>query len=57
MLAEPQEGLDLAYLFITHSLTMVHQVADETTVMEHSKMVERRPMDGLFDYPEKEYTQ
>ena len=57
LLAELQEEMDLAYLFITHDLAVVRQVADEVIVMEHGKMVEHRPTDDLFDHPEKEYTQ
>ena len=57
LLAELQEEMDLAYLFITHDLAVVRQVADEVIVMEHGKMVEHRPTDELFDHPEKEYTQ
>lgn len=57
LLAELQEEMDLAYLFITHDLAVVRQVADEVIVMEHGKMVEHRPTDELFDHPEQEYTQ
>ena len=56
LLAELQEDLDLAYLFITHDLAVVRQVADEVVVMEHGRVVEHRPTDELFEDPREEYT-
>ena len=56
LLAELQEDLDLAYLFITHDLAVVRQVADEVVVMERGRVVEHRPTDELFEDPREEYT-
>ncbi len=56
LLAELQEELDLAYLFITHDLAVVRQVADEVVVMERGRVVEHRPTDELFEDPREEYT-
>ncbi|MDO5730457.1 dipeptide ABC transporter ATP-binding protein [Corynebacterium sphenisci] len=56
LLAELQEELDLAYLFITHDLAVVRQVADEVIVMEAGRVVEHRPTDELFEDPREDYT-
>jgi peptide/nickel transport system ATP-binding protein len=51
-----QRDMGLTYLFITHDLAVVKQIADETLVMQHGRIVERGVTDDLFDHPEQEYT-
>jgi peptide/nickel transport system ATP-binding protein len=51
-----QDELDLTYLFITHDLAVVKQIADDTLVMQHGRIVERGATDDLFENPEQEYT-
>lgn len=56
LLNDLQEEMGLTYLFITHDLAVVKQIADETLVMKSGRIVERRETDDLFDNPEQEYT-
>lgn len=52
-----QAEMGLTYLFITHDLAVVKQIADETLVMQKGKIVERGETDDLFANPRDEYTQ
>jgi peptide/nickel transport system ATP-binding protein len=52
-----QSELDLAYLFITHDLAVLRQVADRAYVMQHGRVVEEGPLDVLLENPEHPYTQ
>lgn len=56
ILNELQEEMGLTYLFITHDLAVVKQVADETLVMKQGRIVERGGTDELFANPREEYT-
>jgi len=56
LLAELQDKHNLAYLFITHDLSVVKHTADEVMVMYLGKAVEHRPAKELFDSPQHPYT-
>lgn len=56
LLNKLQSEMGLTYLFITHDLAVVKQVADETLVMKQGRIVERGETDDLFANPEQDYT-
>jgi len=56
ILVKLQEEFGLAYLFISHGLSVVRHMADEVMVMYLGRPVEYGPRDEIFDHPRHPYT-
>ncbi|MGQ4600867.1 dipeptide ABC transporter ATP-binding protein [Nocardia sp. R6R-6] len=56
LLNELQAQLGLTYLFITHDLAVVRQIADDVLVMRSGKVIEAASTDEVFDNPRQDYT-
>lgn len=56
LLVDLQEKMQLAYLFISHDLSVVRHVADEVIVMYLGRAVEKGSKADLFDGPKHPYT-
>jgi dipeptide transport system ATP-binding protein len=56
LLAELQQQHNLAYLFISHDLSVVKHIADEVMVMYLGRVVEQGARDAIFKSPQHPYT-
>jgi dipeptide transport system ATP-binding protein len=56
LLAELQEAHGLAYVFISHDLSVVRHIADEVMVIYLGRAVEKGPKATIFDRPLHPYT-
>lgn len=57
LLVELQERLNLAYLFISHDLSVVRHMADDVMVMYLGRVVESGSAEAVFSSPRHPYTQ
>lgn len=56
LLKDLREHHGLSYLFITHDLSVVREVADHVVVMKTGRVIERGAVDEILDRPEDPYT-
>ncbi|MFR0555673.1 dipeptide ABC transporter ATP-binding protein [Pseudoscardovia radai] len=56
LLNDLQAEQGLSYLFITHDLAVVRQIADDVVVMRQGKLVEHATTDEVFNSPKTQYT-
>jgi peptide/nickel transport system ATP-binding protein len=57
LMEDLQEQYSLAYLFITHDLSVVHHISDRVAVMYVGKLVELAEKQTLFFEPRHPYTE
>ncbi|GAA0591073.1 peptide ABC transporter ATP-binding protein [Caenispirillum bisanense] len=56
LLMDLQEEFGVAYLFISHDLSVVHHIADDVMVMYLGMVMEHGPKHVIFDTPAHPYT-
>ena len=56
LLQDLQKERGLTYIFITHNLSVVNHIADEIAVMYLGSVVEKAPVEELFENPLHPYT-
>ena len=57
LMLDLQEDRGLAYMFVTHDLSVVKYISDDILVMYLGTMVEKAPANELFAHPTHPYTQ
>jgi peptide/nickel transport system ATP-binding protein len=57
LMLELQQSLGLAYLFISHDMAVVEEVAHRVAVMRQGRIVEIGPRQGVLNDPRHRYTQ
>jgi peptide/nickel transport system ATP-binding protein len=57
LLKDLQEKRGLAYIFISHDLSVVKFMSDTMIVMERGRVVEAGPADEVYAHPREAYTQ
>ncbi len=56
LLAQLKKDFNLTMVFISHDLSVVHEVSDRVVVLEDGKVVETGPAGTVFASPQQQYT-
>ena len=57
LLADLRRKRGLTYIFITHDLSVVRNIADRVAVFDKGRLIELQATDAIFETPEHPYTQ
>jgi peptide/nickel transport system ATP-binding protein len=57
LLEDLQSEFGLTYLFIAHDLSVIRHICDRVAVMYLGEIVERGPVDAIFESPQHPYTE
>ena len=57
LMMDLQDKMGLAYMFVSHDLSVVRHIAQDVAVMYLGQCVEKAPVKELFDNPKHPYTQ
>lgn len=52
-----KSDFDLTMVFISHDLSVVHEICERVIVLEHGRVVESGPVGSVFGSPQEAYTQ
>jgi peptide/nickel transport system ATP-binding protein len=56
LLTDLQDEFGISYLFISHDLGVIRHVSDEVLVMRDGRVVERGPVEDVFNNPQDDFT-
>jgi ABC-type dipeptide/oligopeptide/nickel transport system ATPase component len=56
LLADLKRRFDLTLVFISHDLSVVHEVCDRVAVMQNGEIVETGDADEVYGNPRHDYT-
>jgi peptide/nickel transport system ATP-binding protein len=56
VLVRLQADLGLTYVFVSHDLALVRQLADTVSVLHRGRVVEAGTVEQIFAHPEHDYT-